>query len=239
MPHYRDEAIVLRTHKLGEVDRILTLLTRNHGQVRAVAKGVRKTSSRFGARLEPFMACDLQLYEGKNLDTVSQAEQIANYGADIVNDYSRYTVASTIVEAAEKLTRELSNDRHYLLVVGALRTLAKGEVEPSQVLDSYLLRALALSGWVPLLDSCSQCGSEPSSFSMNTGSVTCSQCIAAGSVKIGGEGLAHMQALMAGEWDKVSEQPVKIKQAVSSVVAGYMQWQLERGLRSLSFVERA
>ena len=239
MPHYRDEAIVLRTHKLGEVDRILTLLTRNHGQVRAVAKGVRKTSSRFGARLEPFMACDLQLYEGKNLDTVSQAEQIANYGADIVNDYSRYTVASTIVEAAEKLTRELSNDRHYLLVVGALRTLAKGEVEPSQVLDSYLLRALALSGWVPLLDSCSQCGSEPSSFSMHTGSVTWSQCIAAGSVKIGGEGLAHMQALMAGEWDKVRERPTKTKQAVSSVVAGYMQWQLERGLRSLSFVERA
>ena len=138
MPHYRDEAIVLRTHKLGEVDRILTLLTRNHGQVRAVAKGVRKTSSRFGARLEPFMACDLQLYEGKNLDTVSQAEQIANYGAGIVNDYSRYTVASTIVEAAEKLTRELSNERHYLLVIGALRTLSQAEVEPSQVLDSYL-----------------------------------------------------------------------------------------------------
>ena len=185
------------------------------------------------------MACDLQLYEGKTLDTVSQAEQIANYGADIVNDYPRYTVASTIVEAAEKLTRELSNERHYLLVVGALRTLAKGQVEPSQVLDSYLLRALALSGWVPLLESCSQCGSEPSSFSMHTGSVNCSQCIAAGSVKIGREGLAHMQALMAGEWDKVSEQSVKTKQAVSSVVAGYMQWQLERGLRSLSFVERA
>lgn len=239
MPHYRDEAIVLRTHKLGEVDRILTLLTRNHGQVRAVAKGVRKTSSRFGARLEPFMACDLQLYEGKNLDTVSQAEQIANYGAGIVNDYSRYTVASTIVEAAEKLTRELSNERHYLLVIGALRTLSQAEVEPSQVLDSYLLRALSLSGWVPLLESCSQCGSEPSSFSMHTGSVTCSQCIASGSVKIGRDGLEHMQSLMAGEWDKVAKQNPKIKQAVSSVVAGYMQWQMERGLKSLSFVERA
>ncbi|MEY3966613.1 MAG: repair protein RecO, partial [Actinomycetota bacterium] len=68
MPHYRDEGIVLRTHKLGEVDRILTILTKDHGQIRAVAKGVRKTSSRFGARLEPFMVCDLQLFEGKNLD---------------------------------------------------------------------------------------------------------------------------------------------------------------------------
>ena len=63
MPHYRDEGIVLRTHKLGEVDRIVTVLTKSHGQIRAVAKGVRKTSSRFGARLEPFMVADLQLYE--------------------------------------------------------------------------------------------------------------------------------------------------------------------------------
>ena len=78
MPHYRDEGIILRTHKLGEVDRILTILTKEHGQIRAVAKGVRKTSSRFGARLEPFMVADLQLYEGKNLDTVSQAEQLAS-----------------------------------------------------------------------------------------------------------------------------------------------------------------
>jgi len=73
---------------------------------------------------------------------------------------------------------------------------------------------------------------------MHTGSVTCSQCLAAGSVKIGPDGLAHMQSLMAGEWEKVSQQAPKIKQAVSGVVAGYMQWQLERGLKSLSFVER-
>ena len=100
MPHYRDEAVVIRTHKLGEVDRIVTLLTKNHGQVRAVAKGVRKTSSRIGARLEPFNVVDLQLYEGRNLDTVSQVEQLANYGSVIVADYARYTAASAVVEAA-------------------------------------------------------------------------------------------------------------------------------------------
>ena len=65
---YRDEAIVLRTHKLGEADRIITLLTRQHGRVRAVAKGVRRTTSRFGSRLEPFTHVDLQLAEGRNLD---------------------------------------------------------------------------------------------------------------------------------------------------------------------------
>jgi DNA repair protein RecO (recombination protein O) len=62
MPLYRDEAVVLRVHKLGEADRIVTLLTRRHGRVRAVGKGVRRTNSRFGARLEPGSHIDVQLY---------------------------------------------------------------------------------------------------------------------------------------------------------------------------------
>ncbi|MEB0015130.1 DNA repair protein RecO, partial [Glaciimonas sp. Cout2] len=80
-PVYRDEAVVLRTHKLGEADRIVTMLTRQHGKVRAVAKGVRRTASKFGARLEPFMVADVQLYEGRSLDIVTQAESIGSYGA--------------------------------------------------------------------------------------------------------------------------------------------------------------
>ncbi|MDO8382692.1 MAG: DNA repair protein RecO, partial [Microbacterium sp.] len=68
MPTYRDEVVILRTHKLGEADRIITMLSRRHGKVRAVAKGVRRTASRFGARLEPFMVADVQLYAGRTLD---------------------------------------------------------------------------------------------------------------------------------------------------------------------------
>lgn len=238
MPTYRDEAVVLRTHKLGEVDRILTLLTRQHGQIRAVAKGVRKTSSRFGGRLEPYTVVDLQLYEGKNLDTVSQAEQLANYSAGIVSDYSRYTIASAIVEAAERMTREVSSEKHYLLVLGALRTLAAGEIRPDQILDSYLLRALSLSGWVPALAECSSCGSEPIAFSTHTGVVSCHDCLLPGSVQLGKAGLEHMSNLLAGSWDEVAKAPAGIRAGVSGVIAGYLQWQLERGLRSLSFVER-
>ncbi|MCF8540450.1 MAG: DNA repair protein RecO, partial [Aurantimicrobium sp.] len=98
MPLYRDEGVILRTHKLGEADRILTVLTRNHGKVRAVAKGVRRTASKFGARLEPFMVADLQFYEGRSLDTVSQAETIASYGVAIAADLDLYRVASVMVE---------------------------------------------------------------------------------------------------------------------------------------------
>ena len=76
VPYYRDEAIVLRTQKLGEADRIITLLTRSHGRVRAVAKGVRRTTSRFGSRLEPFSHVDVQLAEGRSLDVVTQAETL-------------------------------------------------------------------------------------------------------------------------------------------------------------------
>src|SRR3954465_1678335 len=91
MPLYRDEAVVLRTQKLGEADRMVTLLPRRHGRVRAVAKGVRRTGSRFGARVEPFMQVDLQLHEGRSLDTVTQAETIAPFGERIGPPSGRHT----------------------------------------------------------------------------------------------------------------------------------------------------
>lgn len=239
MPHYRDEGIVLRTHKLGEVDRILTILTKSHGQIRAVAKGVRKTSSRFGARLEPFMVADLQLHEGRNLDTVSQAEQLANYGARIVSEYPRFTAATAICEAAEKLTRETSSSQHYLLVLGALRTLSNFDEVPDQVLDSYLLRALSVSGWVPNLDACQSCGIEPSYFSTHSGSVSCQSCQLVGSVLVGPAGISHMKSLLAGDWEGVRAASPGTRALVSGVISGYLQWQLERGLKSLQHVERA
>lgn len=239
MPNYRDEAVVLRTHKLGEVDRILTLLTRQHGQIRAVAKGIRKTTSRFGGRLEPFTIVDLQLYEGKNLDTVTQAEQLASYATKIIEDYQLYTIASAIVEAAERLTREISSEKHYLLVVGALRSLAQGEIQPDQILDSYLLRALSLSGWVPSLASCVNCGSEPTVFSVQTGAVTCASCSVPGSISLGSDGIHHMKNLLAGNWDEVSKASEQTRKSVSGSIAGYTQWQLEKGLKSMNFVERS
>ena len=100
MSLYRDEAIVLRTQKLGEADRIITLLTKDHGRIRGVAKGVRRTMSKFGARLEPGSHVDLQLHVGKTFDTITQVEALMNYGEALTQDYQRWTVASAILEAA-------------------------------------------------------------------------------------------------------------------------------------------
>ena len=132
MPLYRDEAIVLRTHKLGEADRIVTLLTRREGRVRAVAKGVRRTSSRWGARLEPFSHVDVQLHTGRSLDIVTQAESIRPYGAELAGEYPLWTAGQAMLETAERLTPEEREPatQQFLLLVGGLRTLVGGGARP-------------------------------------------------------------------------------------------------------------
>ena len=124
---YRDDAVVLRTQKLGEADRIVTLLTRRTGRVRAVAKGVRRTKSKFGARLEPFSHVDVQLYTGRSLDIVTQVETHDAFGDRLVADYPRYTAGTAMLETAERLTAEEREPslRLYLLLVSALRALTE------------------------------------------------------------------------------------------------------------------
>ena len=101
---HRDQAVVIRTQKLGEADRIVTLFSREHGRIRAVAKGVRRTKSKFGARLEPGSYVDIQLYTGKTFDVVTQVESLENFGDAISHDYQKWTIASAILEAAERFT---------------------------------------------------------------------------------------------------------------------------------------
>jgi DNA repair protein RecO (recombination protein O) len=247
VPLYRDEAIVLRTHKLGEADRIITLLTRHHGRVRAVAKGVRRTTSRFGSRLEPFTHVDLQLAEGRNLDTITQAETLTLFHAGLGLDYDRYTAGTVMLETADRLVAEEKQPslQHFLLLVGGLRVLASGERGPGQVLDSYLLRSLAVAGYAPSFDHCARCGTHPHPaggshrwFNPSMGGVLCVTCRVPGSASPAVETIAVMGALLAGDWPVVgAAEPRHLKEA-STLVAAYLAWHLERGLRSLVYVER-
>ncbi len=118
VPTYRDEGTVLRTQKLGEADRIITLLTRRNGRIRAVARGVRKTSSRIGARLEPFNHVDVQFYEGKSLDNVTQVETIDAMGGRLADDYARWTAGTAMLETAERLRRRTRTERAAVRTVG-------------------------------------------------------------------------------------------------------------------------
>lgn len=231
---------MLRTHKLGEADRIITFLSRYHGQIRAVAKGVRRTASKFGARLEPFMVVDAQFYEGRTLDIVNQVESIGAYGREITADYATYTAATAMVELAEKLTGDDSSPQQYLLLLGALRSLANAEHDCLVTLDSYLLRALSIAGWAPNFENCAKCGllGPHNAFSVQLGGIVCADCRQAGVAVIEPETALHLGALLSGDWNLVESSAPKTRAAASGIVAAYSQWHIERGLKSLQHVER-
>lgn len=240
MPTYRDEGVVLRTHKLGEADRIVTLLTRDHGKIRAVAKGVRRTGSKFGSRLEPFMVADVQLYEGRALDTIQQAETLGSYGADIAGEYERYTAANVMVETADRLTDAEKAPQQYLLLVGALRSLARGEHPPMLTLDSYLLRALSIAGWALSIDSCARCGAPGvhTSFVVQLGGLVCAACAPQGAAKIDPATVDLLDALLRGDWERAEAHGEPTPARANGIVSAYTQWHLERGLRSMEHVKK-
>lgn len=239
MPTYRDEAVILRTHKLGEADRIVTMLSRRHGKIRAVAKGVRRTSSKFGARLEPFMVADVQLYEGRSLDVVQQAESLGSYGAAIAAHYDRYTAAHAMVETADRLSDAEATREQYLLLVGGLRALSQGEHAARSILDSYLLRVMSLSGWAPSLHDCARCAAPGphNSFVAQLGGIVCASCAPPGSARVAPGTLALLHALLRGEWAVIDEAQESDAASASGLIGAYAQYHLERGIRSLSHVE--
>jgi DNA repair protein RecO (recombination protein O) len=252
MPLYRDEAVVLRVHKLGEADRIVSLLTRRHGRVRAVGKGVRRTTSRFGASLEPGSHIDVQFHTklaigpmgklpGRSLDVINQAQSLGAYGAQLSGDYARWTTSSVICETAERLTEEGEPAlRLYLLVIGALRALVAGEHAPGLVLDAFLLRAMSNAGWEPALLECAKC-SEPGphpAFNIAAGGAVCDGCRPGGSAHPQRATIDLMYALLTGDWAVADATELSPRRESSGLVAAHLQWHLERGLKSLPLVDR-
>lgn len=242
MSLYRDEAVVLRTQKLGEADRIVTMLTREHGRIRSVAKGVRRTKSKFGARLEPGSHIDVQLYVGKTFDTVTQVEAIMNYGEAVSNDYQRWTIASAILETAERFTSQEHEPalQEFHLVVGGLKALAENRYDPSMILDAFLLRSLAIGGYAPSMTICSRCEKEGPHryFSLVGGGSVCADCRPSACATPAPETLVLMAALLSGNWGIAEASERKHRREASGLIAAYLQWHLERGLRSLPLVER-
>jgi DNA repair protein RecO (recombination protein O) len=239
---YRDEAVVLRTQKLGEADRIITMLTREHGRIRGVAKGVRRTMAKFGARLEPGSHVDIQLHVGKTFDTITQVEAIMNYGEAITDDYQRWTIASAILETAERFTAQEHEPalQEFQLVVGGMKALSENRYDPSLILDAFLLRSLAIGGYAPSMSNCSRC-EKPGPhryFSLVGGGSVCMDCRPSASATPAPETLDLMGALLSGDWEIAMASENRNRREASGLIAAYLQWHLERGLRSLPMVER-
>lgn len=242
MRQYRDEGIVVGGHKLGEADRIVLILTRNHGLIRAVAKGIRRTKSRFGSRLEPFMLVDVQCHVGRSLDIVTQVELLEPFARSISADYDSYSAASVMAETCTRLTEDDPRSRaQYLLLVSAIRSLCKGEHPPRLSLDAYLLRAVSVAGWAPSLMDCAQCG-EPGphrAFSPALGGAVCSGCRPQGTALPTTETIIHLAALLSGDWQRAEATSEHTRAEASRLVTMYVQWHLERRVRSFAVLENA
>ncbi|MDR2974696.1 MAG: DNA repair protein RecO [Propionibacteriaceae bacterium] len=245
MATYNDEGVVLRTHRLGEADRIITVLTRHHGKLRGVAKGVRRTSSKFGARLEPFAQVELQITEARSLDIFTSVVSRHLFGKDFIADYTLYTAAEAMVEVAEKLIPEegVPALRHYLLLVGALKALAEGTTDgprpAAMVLDSYILRAASWAGYAPQLDACAICGTPGphSFFHPASGGMVCLRCRPPASAAVSPVGLAYLKALTTGDWPVTrTAAPARVAEA-SGLVRAFLNWHVGRGIASLSHID--
>lgn len=236
---YRDEGIVLRTYKLGEADRIIVLLTRNMGQVRAVAKGIRRTTSKFGSRLGAFNRVDFQAHHGRNLDTITQVVLRSGYADPISSDYEAFTAAKVIVEVAGALTEDQPEPGHFDLLHGALAALAGGRHAAALITTSYQLRALSLSGWTPSI-ACAICAKsdDVTYFCADQGGFVCRGCVASQAIPVSEETRQLTAALLDGDWGQAEPASQSSRESAAKIAASWSQWQLERRLRSLPFLSQ-
>lgn len=181
MALYKNKGIVLRSIRYGEADRILDLYTQDAGLISAIAKGIRRTRSRFGARLEPLTCVDFMAYGGRTLDIVTQVEVLRSFHA-VREDLLRFEVAGRMVQAVRALSGGDEADRRvFNLLYHALDSLENRESDYGAVEAAFVLKLTILAGYAPQLDACSVCGAEPTSsgnpyFAPSLGGVLCSDC---------------------------------------------------------------
>jgi DNA repair protein RecO (recombination protein O) len=200
---YKTEAVVLRSLRLGEADRVLHLYTLDRGRVGAVAKGVRRTKSRFGARLEPLSHIEAMLHQGGGeLHTVTGVDLVQSHRAARENG-RRLGVGLVGLEAMLRLFPEQeANPRAFTALtrfLDALDDLDVGDGPPARnaLALAFQLKLLWLSGYLPHLTSCAECGSETelAGFSPRAGGAVCTNC-ASGALPLSAEGIAGIEGLL-------------------------------------------
>lgn len=231
MPLYRDEAVVLRTYKLAEADRIVVLFSRGRGKVRAVAKGVRRTKSKFGSRLEPGSIVELQLYEGRNLDIITQAERVVSF-INLRSDLDSYGRAALLLEVIDSAVVEgEANPAMYKMLTGALRELERAG--NPLVVPTFVAKFLKLEGVQPLVEHCVRCGSADNlvSIQIHEGGVLCSNCPR-------GEPISEVARIaLKNVFDGrvrhvLDTTPPEVAQELETLAARLVEQHIERRLRS-------
>lgn len=179
MALYRSRGIVLRSIRYGEADRILDIYTRDAGLVSCIAKGIRRTRSRFGARLEPFSCVDFMAYRGRTLDTITQAESLRSFRG-VRERLDRLQAAAGMAGVLRALSGGTPDRRTFNLLYRALDALEKGEEGFGMIEASFGLKLAVLSGYAPRLDGCAECGGdvpgEGARFAPAAGGFLCRDC---------------------------------------------------------------
>ena len=238
MPPYKEQGIVLRSVKLGEADKIVSILTQGSGKVRGVAKGIRKTTSRFGGRLEPFTHVNLMLYRGRGaLDTITQVEIIAPH-RNIRDDLGLFAAGETMLEAVDKVAEEHErNVRLALLLLSGLRALDARPADPAAVAESFLLKLLSLSGFHPALTACAVCGSaDVRLWSAGLGGAVCPSCTdheAAAVEPATLALLAHLATVDLTDAGVVLDADERTRRRARSLLFGFTEYHLERRMKSV------
>lgn len=236
MALYRDHGIVLRTHKLGESDRIVTFVTERHGKVRAVAKGVRKTKSKFGARLEPTSHVAVQLYEGRELDIVTQAEAVDHFRV-IREDLDRLGAAVTMLETVDQMSLDREpNPDLYRMLLGALRTLAADH--SPLVVAGFHWKLLALEGFRPMVEGCVVCGATDGlvAFDPIEGGLLCNEHRRG--TRLSAEAVELLQQILGGRLGQALAAPASsATHEVDHLATRVMEHHLERRLRSVGLFD--
>ena len=233
---YRDQGVVLRTIRLGESDRIVSLVTQGHGKVRAVAKGVRKTKSRFGGRLEPTSHVSLLLYEGRELDVITQAEALDHFRV-IREDLDRLSRATIMLEAVDQVAQERQpGPRLYQMLVGGLRALAARNAP--LLVPAFFLKLLALEGFQPVLDGCVACGTPGPlvGFDLIEGGALCPSCVRGPRVSPEAIELMH-RVLDGGLAGVLNEPPGPATSEVDRLATRAVEHHIERRLRSVTVLD--
>lgn len=237
MSLYRDRGIVLRTIRLGEADRIVGLVTPEHGKVRAVAKGIRKTKSRFGGRLEPLSHVSLLCWQGRELDVITQAEVIDSF-RPVREDLDRVARAMTMLEAVDQVAQE----RHaspplYRMLLGALKVMATHD--SPLVVPAFFLKLVDLEGAGPVLDECASCGRTEQlvAFDPLQAGVLCRDCRRG--MPVSSEALAVLRQILGGGLASVLADPAPPARAEVEELANLvLEHHLERRMRSLRELHR-
>jgi DNA repair protein RecO (recombination protein O) len=231
MATYHDEGVVLRTYRLGEADRIVVFLTKNHGKVRAVAKGVRKTKSRLGSRVEPLSHVTLLCWRGRELDIVSQAEVIDSFRA-IRDDFGRIGSALAMLEIIDQVALEdHASPELFALLVGALRFLESSS--SPLVLGAFCLKLLRLEGVEPITNVCAGCGADGPlvAFDAREGGFLCARCRRGDAVSA--EVVELVQSVLTGSLGRVLAAPVPPSfVAFERLAIRAVECHLDRQLRS-------